>query len=115
MDHPKRMVVIQGAAARAFQRAPKEFRTVSEAGDADAALGDDGNEHHCPLCNEFFGTQAFKRHAASCIKTRAPAWERQRDRAPGYMVNEGRPKYNMRSTYILGAPAIADSYAPNVS
>jgi hypothetical protein len=83
-EYPTRMVRIEGVTARAFQRAPAEFTSVHSAEDADRALGDDGNEHNCPLCHQFFGTRAFKAHAPDCIKARAPAWERQRDKAPPY-------------------------------
>lgn len=65
-------------------RAPTEVMTVTDAEAASKALGDDGNEHHCPLCNQFFGNVDFQQHAPSCIDTYAPAWERQRDREPPY-------------------------------
>lgn len=80
--YPVRTVRIEGRVAKAFEQAPKEFRTVTEASEADAALGDPNNSHFCPLCNEFFGTRAFVRHAASCIKANGPAWERQRTVEP---------------------------------
>ena len=83
-EHPYRMVVVQGVTARMFNRAsaPGEFTTVSNAAEADKALGEEGNEHFCPLCLEYFSTAAFKRHAPSCILARAGAWERQRDKDP---------------------------------
>jgi hypothetical protein len=92
MGHPVRTVVIEGAVARFFERAPKEFTTVQEAADIDKALGDPENAHHCPLCNNFFGTYAFMRHAKSCIDTYAPAWERQRDKAPPYELRRNTRK-----------------------
>lgn len=82
--HPYRVVAIQGAQAVMFQRAPQEFTTVQSAADADRALGDPGNTQHCGLCNEFFGTQAFIRHAPSCIRANAPKFEANRDRIPPY-------------------------------
>jgi hypothetical protein len=83
-EHPYRVARIEGAVARAFQRAPQEFTSVTDAAEADKALGDPENAHHCPLCNNFFGSEAFKRHAPTCIKAYAPGWERQRDREPPY-------------------------------
>jgi len=72
-------VIVQGVPAQAtFSFAlqqkvrPSETVSVRSAEDADRALGDDGNEHHCPLCNEFYGTEAFKAHAPECIRVRAP-------------------------------------------
>jgi len=90
--YPVKMVVVEGAVARAFQRAPAEFTSVKSAEDADKALNDPQNAHHCPLCNQFFGTIAFKTHAPECIKVRAPAWERQRDDEPygGKMARIGK-------------------------
>lgn len=111
--YPVRSVVIQGRTARAFERAPKEFTSVRTAEEADRALGDDGNEHFCPLCNEFFGNAAFKAHAADCIKLRAPAWERQRDKEPPYsrVKRYGKrlivPGYAPQSTTIQGTAAEA--------
>lgn len=119
-QHPVRMVRIEAAAARAFQRAPREFTSVQSAEDADRALGDDGNEHHCPLCNQFYGTQAFKRHAPSCIKANAPRWERQRDLEPPYanIKRFGKrlivPGHAPRSTTIQAPAAAADSAAKAV-
>lgn len=81
-NHPFKMVRIEGALAKAFQKAPAEFTSVNSAESADRALNDPGNSHHCPLCNQFFGTFAFKTHAQDCINTRAPGWERQVDKEP---------------------------------
>lgn len=77
-DFPVRNVIIPGMTARAFQLLnrpvpyPKEVMTVKTAADVDKALGDEGNEHCCPLCNEYFGTKAFQMHARQCIEARAP-------------------------------------------
>jgi hypothetical protein len=81
-EYPVRMVRVEGEAARAFQRAPQEFTTVTSAAQADTVLGDPGNTHHCPLCAGFFGAEAFKRHAPSCIEAYAPRWEKNRDLEP---------------------------------
>lgn len=83
MTTERRSVAISAALARAFQRAPAELHYVREAEDIDRAFGEEGNEHVCPLCHEFFSSWAFRRHAPSCIRAYAPLWERQRDRDPG--------------------------------
>ncbi len=49
-----------------------EFRTVKEATDIDRERGNPAEQHHCPLCNEYFGWEAFKSHASQCINARAP-------------------------------------------
>lgn len=119
-EHPKRIVRIEGAVARAFQRAPAEFTTVQSAEDADRALGDAGNEHHCPLCNQFFGTVAFRAHAPGCITANAPKWERQRDEEPPYanVMRFGQrlivPGHAFQSTTIEATPAEATSAAKAV-
>ncbi len=77
-SYPVRSVRIPGVTARAFQilrnpmPRPDEVRTVKEATELDKASFQDGDEHHCPLCNEFFGSRAFKAHAQQCIDARAP-------------------------------------------
>lgn len=85
-----------------FQRAPTDFVSVQSAADADKALGDPGNTHHCGLCNDFFGTEAFKAHAPSCIKANAGRYEANAPREPRYAKskrfrliygsNHGRPR-----------------------
>lgn len=99
-EAPFRAVVIQGAQAALFARSPKEFTTVKSAEDADRALGDPGNTQHCPLCNNFMGTFEFMRHAQSCIDANAPAWERHRDREPGY---RDQKRFNNRTIVDLGS------------
>lgn len=87
-DHPRRDVYIVGATARAYignterrEFAPRrlgpfdatpQFRVVKDADDIDREIGNPGDSHHCPLCNEFFGWEAFKAHAPACIEIRAP-------------------------------------------
>lgn len=66
--------------ARAWARAPRAFRnthpddlvSVHDAAGMDKALGDPGNTQHCPLCNEYMGTELFIAHAPACIQARAP-------------------------------------------
>ena len=77
--HPVRSATIQGVTASAVvmalspkARRPLEMMSVKTAEDAAIALGDEGNEHHCPLCNDFFTTAGFVSHAARCIEARAP-------------------------------------------
>lgn len=86
--YPVRSVLIHGEAARAWMRARAEQRetsiSVHDAETAAKALGDDGNEQHCPLCNEFMATAVFVRHAAQCIDLRGRKWRGQRDRDPGF-------------------------------
>lgn len=89
--HPVRNAWIQGVPAVAVirQRLPEgEFMTVQSAEEADRALGDPGNSHHCPLCNQFFGSVAFRAHAPGCIRANAPRWERQRDEEPPYAAQK---------------------------
>ena len=49
-----------------------QFRFVRDAVEADKELHTPGDSHHCPLCNEYFGWEAFKAHAPQCIDARAP-------------------------------------------
>lgn len=94
--HPVRSVRIEGVPARAMaERAPSpprrigpiditpQFRVVKDAADMDRELGNPGDSHHCPLCEEFFGWEAFKAHAPRCIEARAP---RRRVWTPAGMV-----------------------------
>jgi len=96
--YPRRDVRIIGAIARANVRierpiaAPRnvgpidvtpKFRVVKDAVDVDKELGNPGDQHHCPLCNEYFGWEAFKAHAPQCINARAP---RERIWLPAGMV-----------------------------
>lgn len=85
---PVRDVLIEGAPANLFNRAPQEFTSVHDAESADRALGDPGNTQHCPLCNHYFGTEAFVAHAPGCIRARAGVWERQRDEEPPYAAQK---------------------------
>ena len=76
-EHEFREARIAGVTARALtliQRpnAPQQYMTVKDAADADRAMGDPENHHHCPLCNNEFGTAAFKAHAPACIEKHAP-------------------------------------------
>lgn len=76
-DHPVQSVNIQGATARAMAliqkpNAPREVMSVRDATDVDKAMGDPENQHHCPLCNNEFGTAAFAAHAKDCIEKYAP-------------------------------------------
>lgn len=99
MEHPYREVRIDGAVARASVAMPArvqprnigplditpKFRTVREASDIDRELGNPGDQHHCPLCEEYFGWEAFKAHAPQCIAARAPrgrVWT-----PPGFSAN----------------------------
>jgi len=83
--HPFREVRIEGVAAKAVVGnviAPPQhigplditpqFRSVREADDVDREIGNPGDQHHCPLCLEYFGWEAFKAHAQQCIDARAP-------------------------------------------
>ena len=49
-----------------------QFRMVKDAVDWDLENHNPGDSHHCPLCNEAFGWEAFKAHAPQCIEARAP-------------------------------------------
>lgn len=89
-QYPVRSVLVEGLPARAMQRlmTPRgrreidemEFRTVREAHEAEAALGDPTAEHICPLCHDLFLTLAFKQHAAGCIKAHGATLRANRDR-----------------------------------
>lgn len=86
---PVRSASIQGVPARAlvkpiFVGAEHEYRSVKEAADVDRELANPADMNHCPLCNDYFGAEAFKAHAQSCINANVPRWERQRDREPIY-------------------------------
>lgn len=86
--HPFREVNIQGVPATArISRAAApfhppvmlgpidatpQFRSVKDAEDADREVGNPAEAHNCPLCNEYFGWEAFKAHAPQCIMARAP-------------------------------------------
>lgn len=74
---------IKGATARAMAlvmrpeaprnpELPRELMTVKDAADVDKAMGDPENQHHCPLCNDEFGTAAFAAHAPACIEKHVP-------------------------------------------
>lgn len=83
-EHPFREVRIGGVTAKAVVGAQVEprhlgpidttpqFRTVREADEIDREIGNPGDQHHCPLCLEYFGWEAFKVHAQQCIDARAP-------------------------------------------
>ena len=76
-EHKFRSVIIPGMTARAMAvvqkpNAPREMMSVRDAFDVDKALGDPENQHHCPLCNNEFGTAAFVAHASACIDKYAP-------------------------------------------
>lgn len=86
--YPVKSVKIEGAIAKATFHGPEraefetrklgpidvtpEFRSVKNAEEADKEIGNPGDQHHCPLCNEYFGWEAFKAHAPQCIEARAP-------------------------------------------
>ena len=76
VPHPVRSAWIDGVPAQAivFARAPlpHEMMSVKDAVDIDRAMGDPDNAHCCPLCNEYFGTEAFRQHAPACIDARVP-------------------------------------------
>ena len=78
VDLGRKDAIIPAPTARAFLMAGSgalkhlEPMSVQDAEAIDKALGDPENSHHCPLCNNFFGTEAFIRHAPGCIKARAP-------------------------------------------
>lgn len=88
--YPVRNAIIHAKpAVLVFNHLPEgEITTVQDAEAADRALADEGNTHHCPLCNQFYGTIAFKAHAPSCIQANAPRWERQRDEEPPYAAKK---------------------------
>ena len=74
---PVKNVAIQGATARIITaiQTPQEQQVIMPVRDAieiDKALGDPGNSHRCPLCYDFFGTEAFVAHAQQCIDIHAP-------------------------------------------
>lgn len=100
--HPVRSALIQGATAVWGVRPPREgdeLMSVKHAEDAARALGDAGNEHFCPLCNQYFATIPFMQHAQSCINANAPRWERMRDREPVYhgeSLNGGQKRFRPR-------------------
>lgn len=80
-DYPTRSVRIVGTSAAAalnLYTTNQHVRNnlaaipVSTAEDIAMALGDDGNEHLCPLCNEYFASLPFAAHAQACINARAP-------------------------------------------
>lgn len=82
-QHPFREVRIEGMTARAMmmvnkpevphhKERPRELMSVKTAADIDKAMGDPENQHHCPLCNNEFGTAAFAAHAPDCIDKWAP-------------------------------------------
>jgi hypothetical protein len=57
------------AAVRALRTGePSEFRTVKDAMDAARERNAPGDEHHCPLCNDYFPWEVFQRHAPDCIR-----------------------------------------------
>lgn len=91
--YPVRSVLIEGVMAKVWARAPKlddELMTVTDAESADKALGDPGNTQHCPLCNQYYGTVAFKAHAQSCINANASRWERSLEDEPSYIKTSGK-------------------------
>lgn len=95
MDEVKRSVNIIGVPARLIVRpwlvGPREeYRSVQDAADLDRERGDPADVNHCPLCNDYFGPEAFARHAQSCINANAPRWERNRDTEPVYAGDGGR-------------------------
>lgn len=80
-EHPFQEVRIEGVTARAMaliqkpdipRKTPREFMSVKDAADVDKAMGDPENLHHCPLCNNEFGTSAFAAHAPACIEKHVP-------------------------------------------
>ena len=82
-QHEFRTVRIEGVTARAMAliqnpspprnpERPREMMSVRDAIDADKAMSDPDNMHHCPLCNDEFGTAAFAAHASECIDKHAP-------------------------------------------
>lgn len=82
-EFPVRSVNIEGVTARAMllvsnptvplnPERPREYMSVRDAADVDKAMGDPENQHHCPLCNNEFGTAAFAAHAPACIEKYAP-------------------------------------------
>ena len=87
-EHPFREARIDGMTARAVllvqdpgnlglrlhPDGPREFMDVRTAADVDKALGDPENQHHCPLCDNEFGTAAFVAHAPQCIAKYAPRY-----------------------------------------
>ena len=62
-----------------------QFRFVKDAADIDRELGNPGDSHCCPLCEEYFGWEAFKAHAPQCIEARAP--RRRIWTPPGMLAN----------------------------
>lgn len=104
--YPVRSANVIGVPAVAVIRpllvGPKEeYRSVKEAEDIDRERSQPADVNHCPLCNEYFGPAAFLAHAQDCINTRAPKWERQRDREPIYngpSKNGGLKRFGKRLT-----------------
>lgn len=84
-------VVINAPVAKAIMRMSKINRgeldvlSVKDEMDAAKALGDPENEHCCPLCDEYFPTNAFIAHAPQCILARAP--RRKVWTPPGFSTN----------------------------
>lgn len=91
MTDDVRSVTIAAPVAKAIIRMGKinrgelEVMSVKDEMDAAKALGDPENEHCCPLCNEYFPTNAFVAHAAPCILARAP--RRKVWTPPGFSEN----------------------------
>jgi hypothetical protein len=104
--YPVRSVRIYGVPAVMGVRAPKfdEMITVKGAEDASRALGDAGNEQHCPLCNQYFSTIPFMAHAQSCINANAPRWERMRDREPVYKLTKNGEQKRFRPRLFGATP-----------
>lgn len=107
-EHPRKDVWVEGQAAQAIAiaRAPKAgntWATVQTDEQAAWALehAEEGDEHNCPLCHEYFNTADFKAHAPQCILVRAGKWERQRDRDPAFMA--GNDLKVFRSKLFTGA------------
>lgn len=75
--YPKRSVTIEGQAARILAVAlnppkPNEIKVIKDAVALDELRGEEGDEFHCPLCNEFFAFETLVAHAPQCIAIRAP-------------------------------------------
>lgn len=98
---PKQSVLIQGAVAPAliglFPKAfsPQTFAKVETPEEIAKAKDyrEEGDEHHCPFCKQYYNWADLKAHAQGCINAHAPAWERQLDEEPRHnSIIQFRPK-----------------------
>lgn len=110
--YPKLSTNIRGATARALgfiQRPPDQqfIMPVRDAIEIDKALSDPGNTQHCPLCDDFFGTEAFIAHAQQCIDIHAP---RKRTWMPPGFANNSIVNFKdkIKPDFVIEAELLKD-------